>query len=404
MAVQLSLPLVVFAAGLPFLSAYMNEGKDTRRFLFPLASRLVLFNLVAVGIYLLKGRIHLQDEFLFGFQIVTALSLMLMPLSAPLHRLRMAGSLAFNQSVPLLALPALVLISLYALYMNSPFLMLNLFALWTLVLHFLVLKLDRKGKKKILRELIPAATVGAGFLLLISLGLSVDTERITFLLSPLFEGKHSLILLVPVMFLLGFMTSLGPSTLPFLPVVFGVLVTRRKGRGEILLSVAGFCMAFVLTHSTTGALVSAGAVILNDLFKVELFNLILGLLLLLIAMNLLSLLPLRFNLARVNPFKNPGMNSTLLGVAYTFSLCPSCTSLLLGAVLISTSADSMSLSAFYMGIYAVGRAVPIFLSGAVVGTMSEFLKRNQPLINRTVGILFLLMSLYFFGNFLTVLI
>jgi len=53
-----------------------------------------------------------------------------------------------------------------------------------------------------------------------------------------------------------------------------------------------------------------------------------------------------------------------------------------------------------MGIYATGRAVPVFLSGIVVEKVSTFFKHNHLLINRLVGALFLLMSLFFFKNFL----
>ena len=55
-----------------------------------------------------------------------------------------------------------------------------------------------------------------------------------------------------------------------------------------------------------------------------------------------------------------------------------------------------------MGIYAVGRSVPVFLSGAVVGSMSQFLRENYSRINVLVGLIFLALSAYFFKSFLEV--
>ena len=391
MAFQLSLPLVLFAGILPFLNPCADDA--SKRILPSLLMRLFLFNLIALGIHLTKDTVPVQEEVLAVFQVLTALFFLILFPTLKESARSSPTLLPFPAAVPLL------LIILYAFYLDSPFLILNLYALGVFLLHLSAPLLG--GKLPVLR-MLPAASVLTGFLLLAALGPWIGSGKISLYLSSFFEGTHSPLILIPLMFSLGFLTSLGPSTLPFLPLVFGVLVTRRKTRGEIFKSVLGFALAFVITHSTVGVLASAGAIVLTDVFRVGIFSLLLSLLLLLIALNLLNVLPFRLNLTRISPFRNPGMNSLLLGIAYTFSLCPSCTSLLLGAVVLSASTDSLPLSALYMGIYATGRAVPVFLSGIVVEKLSGFLKRNHLLINRLVGVLFLFLSLFFFKNFLEV--
>jgi len=156
----------------------------------------------------------------------------------------------------------------------------------------------------------------------------------------------------------------------------------------------------MLTHILTGAIASLGTVTLSEIFRTDIFNLLLSALLLLIGLNLTSILSIPVEIAKINPFSDPGTSSFLLGVAYTFSLCPSCTSLLLGAIILSASTGSISKAMLLMGVYAVGRTVPVFLSGFVVNNLSELLRRNYVYINRTVGLIFLLLSSYFLKNFI----
>ncbi len=76
-------------------------------------------------------------------------------------------------------------------------------------------------------KFIPAIPAVTGFLLILSLGLFLDLGDINLYVSSLTQERHSFLFLAGVLFILGLFTSLGPSTLPFLPVVFGMLVTRH---------------------------------------------------------------------------------------------------------------------------------------------------------------------------------
>jgi cytochrome c-type biogenesis protein len=222
------------------------------------------------------------------------------------------------------------------------------------------------------------------------------------MISSLLGERPSAFFILPLMFLLGFLTSLGPATLPFLPVVFGLLVARTESVPQIAVKVAGFVLSFVLTHSAMGFFAGVGALILSEVFRTELFNLLMALLLFLIALSLLDLLPFSLELSRLSSVKGGGLHSFVLGFVYTFSICPSCTSLLLGALVLSASTGSPLLGSLLMSLYAVGRSVPVFLSGVAVRGLFDLLRRNPRLVNTTVGLIFLLLSGYFFKNFLEV--
>ncbi len=394
------------------LRAYVVKGGVSELFILFL-SRLLLFNLIAFFVSFLP--FHASLEVLLTVQVIVAIVFILgFPL---MKRLRIAPfdlslqfffpnrsfppGLALGFSLPYCSLPFIALLIVYSLYSKTPFLLFNIYAL-SVTLPAILIPFLKERALRFITHLIPSVPAFTGLMLLLSLGFFIDFGDINLRISSLLQEKHTLLFLFPVMFLLGFLTSLGPTTLPFLPVVFGILITRREGRREVFISVLGFFLAFLATHAFAGVIASVGAVVLSEVFRTDLFNFLLSLLLLLIALSLLNLLPISLEIGRLNPFRGAGTGSFTLGIAYTFSLCPSCTSLLLGAIVLSSATENLLLSALLMGVYAVGRAVPIFLSGLVVSSIQDFLRENYAYINRAVGVLFLLLSGYFFKNFLEV--
>ena len=398
------------------LRAYTKSG-SIKQILLLFLSRLALFNLIALLFYLLSTRLTISDSvlltvhvvvagiFLLGFPLMKRIGIAPFDLSLQFFfpGRRFPPGIGLGLSLPYCALPFVALLGAYSIHFKEPFLLFNLYAL-SVTIPTLLLPFISDRALKTLTSFIPAVPALTGFLILISTGFFLDSGSLTLYISSLLQEEHPLLFLIPVMFAVGFFTSLGPSTLPFLPVVFGLVVTRHRGISEVILSVGGFFLAFLLTHALTGAVVSLGAVVLSDLFKTELFNLILSALLLLIALNLLNILPFSLEISRLGNLFSGGTSSFLIGGAYTFSLCPSCTSLLLGAVVLSASTGSVTQAVMLMAVYATGRAVPVFLSGIVATSLSDLLKKNYILVNRFVGVVFLLLSGYFFKNFLEVLL
>ncbi len=396
------------------LRAYVRKGGYSQLLLL-LISRFALLNLIALLAYLLSRSTSLERDslmlaqtlvalvFILGFPLMRKLGIAPFDLSLQFFfpKKSFQPGLALGLSLPYCSLPFIALLVLYSIHFKEPFLIFNLYALFvSLPLLGVVLVGDRT--LKLVSSLIPAVPVITGFSLILALGLFLEVSELNLYISSLLRERHSVFFLIPLMFFLGFFTSLGPSTLPFLPVVFGFIVSKHESIRDIALSVGGFSLAFLLTHVSVGVVATLGTVVLSEIFKTGLFNLLLALFLLLVALNLLNLFSFSVEIAKISPFSHAGGSSFLLGVVYTFSLCPSCTSLLLGALVLSASTGNLPFSALLMGIYALGRAVPVFLSGLVVSSLREFLQRNYRHVNRAVGFLFLALSLYFFKNFLEV--
>ncbi|HIQ30883.1 MAG TPA: hypothetical protein EYH49_01785 [Aquifex aeolicus] len=375
-----------------------------------LLSRLVLLNLIALFLYTLNHYFTVSRDlviwvqtgvaliFIIGFPLMRRVGIAPIDLSPQFlfPRLSLPPGVSLGLSIPYCSVPFIVLLSFYSLSFSNPFYLFN--GYWAFVsLPSVVAVLLPERALRVITNLIPAVPPFTGLVLLIALWFMVDTSSSIFAVHDYLRDGANLLTLIPFVFFLGFLTSLGPSTLPFLPVVFGMLVS-----GKVLPNTVGFMLSFLLTHALVGFIASVGGILLMEVFRVDFFNLILSLLLLLIALSILGFLPIKMEVARLNPFGNTPTGSFALGVAYTFSLCPSCTSLLLGAIVLSVSSGSIPEASFLMSLYALGRSIPIFISGLIVGSISSFIKEHRAHINRGVAIIFLLMSAYFFKNFMEV--
>ena len=396
--------------------AYVKAGNIKQIPIF-LLSRFILFNLFAFIFFMLSKHINISANMLIITQLVIALILILgfslmkrigfAPFDISPQFLfpnkRFSPGISLGLSIPYCAIPFIILLGIYSLYFKNPFTIFNLYFIFvslpTLIVPFISDKI-----LKTLTNMIPIIPAITGFLLIISLSFFVNFEDLHLYTVSLTQEKQPVLFLIPLMFILGFFTSLGPSTLPFLPVVFGILISKRKNKKDIFLSVSGFALAFLITHAFVGLVISLGLLTLSDIFKTSIFNLLLSFILLIMALNLLNIVHFSFEISKLNPFSRATTSSFLLGFVYTFSLCPSCTSLFLGSIFLSVSTENALLSSILLSIYAVGRAVPIFLSGVIVSGLSEFLKKSYTHVNKFIGIIFLIFSAYFFKRFLEVVV
>ena len=87
-----------------------------------------------------------------------------------------------------------------------------------------------------------------------------------------------------------------------------------------------FVLAFIISHILIAVVAFYGFMVINELFNVQLFSIILGLLLLFLGFNFIGFLNISVKLPKIKFIQNKSfINSFLLGVVCTFSICPSCT-------------------------------------------------------------------------------
>jgi len=376
--------------------------------------RILLFSLLGTVFFILGKYINLSlndlifihfavaGMFFFGNPLMKKFKFAPFDLSvqAFLPDLKLPAGIALGLNFPYCAFPFFVMVISYGLYLGGvyPLVFSFVFAFVSGIPTFFSFFLSKKGFQKI-NELIPSIPYISGFIVLIT-GFYLMNRSFfeAFSLFDFVNSKHSIFITVFVVFILGVLTTAGPATLPFVPVVAGILASNAFSRTQVFINVSGFTVAFVLSHILIGVVSFYGFMVVNQLFNVKVFNIILGVILFFVGFNLVGLMGFSLKLPRLKITQTGGfIGSFVLGTVYTFSICPSCTALLLGAVALSVATGNILLTVLSMVVYALGRSVLIFILGFLfnIQAVRQFIQKNYPIAKRFTGIIFIILSLYF---------
>jgi len=176
------------------------------------------------------------------------------------------------------------------------------------------------------------------------------------------------------------------------------LVSQAQSKKEVVLNIFAFTLSFITAHIIVATVAFYGFVVVNKLFNVQLFNILLAGILVILGLNFIGVFNLAIRLPQPKVIKAKGfIGSFLLGLVYTFSICPSCTGFLLGAVALSIATENLILAIIVMVIYALGRSTVLFLLGFIfnIRSVQDFIKNNYIFVKKLVGIIFIILSVYF---------
>ena len=396
-----------------FLIANAKQKGYIHIFLF-LFFRVLLFSVLGGIFYLISKFVQLKLTHLVFIHMVVAFFLFFgnffirrfkvapidFSLQALFPNLNVPAGTAIGLNFPYCAIPYFILLQSYGLYLDShyPFSFSVLFAVLSGVPSLLTFFLSKDMFKKI-NEFIPLVPYISGFVVLI-FGLYLFNEVFLehFSLLDFVKSEHSFWVSVFIAFILGLLTSVGPSTLPFLPVVAGILVSQAKSKREVALNIFAFTLSFIIAHIIVAVVAFYGFVVVNKLFNVQLFNILLAGILVILGLNFIGIFNFAIRLPQPKVIKAKGfIGSFLLGLVYTFSICPSCTGFLLGAIALSIATENLILAVIVMVVYALGRSVVLFLLGFLfnIKSIQDFIRNNYILAKRIVGVIFIILSVYF---------
>ena len=376
--------------------------------------RTLLFSVLGFLIYLLSTFIRINIGFLIGIHLIVGIIFLFgsplmkrykiapfdLSIQALFPNLKLPAGIALGLNFPYCAFPYFILVSSYGLYLDSfyPFLLVFIFAAISGIPSLVSFFLSKESFKAV-NQLIPVIPYVSGVIVIIT-GLYLFSQEIfgMFSLFDFVHREHSLTVIVLFTFLLGVLTSTGPSTLPFLPVIAGILVSSANSKIEVIKNVFGFTLAFIISHIIVAVVAFYGFIVINKLFNVQLFSVVLGILLIILGLNFLGIFNFSIKLPNFALIKGKGFfSSFILGTVYTFSICPSCTGFLLGAVALAVSTKSLILTILVMLVYAVGRSVVVFLFGFLfnVNAVQQFISNYYTLSKRFVGAIFIVLAVYF---------
>jgi len=200
-----------------------------------------------------------------------------------------------------------------------------------------------------------------------------------------------------VIFLAGILTSVTPCVLAMLPVMVGYIGGGQhpsRGRGFLLSA------CFVLGLATTFALMGLLAVSLGQIFGQvgAAWYYAVAAVCILMGLNLLEILPLRFPaLKRLPPRLNGFGGAFLLGMVFGVVASP-CTTPVLVAVLAMVSASGeIYYGAALLFVYGLGHGMPLLAAGTFAAGLKQLarLRAWTRWINYFSGGLLILAGLYF---------
>ena len=207
-----------------------------------------------------------------------------------------------------------------------------------------------------------------------------------------------------LLFLEGIITFISPCLLPLLPVYVSYFAggNNIRSRPTTLINAIGFVIGFTIVFVIFGAFAGTIGWILLDFNRwVNIFT---GLVVIILGLNYLGVLNLRFvNAPRLFFGTHTGLPSIVFGMVFSIAWTP-CVSTFLGAALLRAAGQGSAPEGMLMlFIYSMGLGLPFIISAVLIDKLKgafDFIKNNYRAINILSGTLLVFVGiLMIFGIF-----
>jgi len=205
-----------------------------------------------------------------------------------------------------------------------------------------------------------------------------------------------------LLFLEGIITFISPCLLPLLPLYVsyfsGGSNDDNPGK-KPLINALGFVLGFAIVFVALGAFAGTiGGFLLAYSFWV---NIITGLIVVMLGLNYLGVINLRFfltptqsRLGEVKPSTFP--SAFIFGIAFSIAWAP-CVSTFLGAALLRAAGQGSAQEGMLMlFVYSMGLGLPFVMGAVLINKLKgafDFIKRNYRIINILSGSLLVLIGI-----------
>lgn len=224
-----------------------------------------------------------------------------------------------------------------------------------------------------------------------------------------------------IVFLEGIITFISPCILPMIPIYItyfmgGIddtdeLSTSKNALINSLGFVLGFTIIFVLLGAAAG---SFGSFVFGH---TVLFNIISGLLMIILGLNYIDIINIKFlkmnhKLSyKVDSFKFG--KSVIFGMIFSIGWSPCVGAFLGSALMLAANTKTMLHGSLMLFVYSLGLGIPFVLSSLLIDNLKNtfsFIKKNYKIINNFSGIFLIIVGIFmmtgtfgkliaFFANF-----
>lgn len=211
--------------------------------------------------------------------------------------------------------------------------------------------------------------------------------------------SHTSIMGFGLVFLIGLAMAFNPRSLTVVPVLVGYIAGDRetaapeRAFSKTIAFVLGMTVADValgVTFALIGSKVSA-------IFGPR-WEFVIGAVLILLGLRWLNILKFR-TIGFDIKMKKTGslLGAFLLGVPFSMSFCPFCVPIVLGILTVAAATGHVWYSALLMLFFSIGRGLPLVVAGYSIGVFKKMqrFRRYVPVVEKTGGIVLVLMGLYY---------
>ena len=210
-------------------------------------------------------------------------------------------------------------------------------------------------------------------------------------------------------FVAGLLSFLSPCVLPLIPAyvsfIAGLSIEELQSgekRPGLVLQISLKALFFVLGFGLVFVLLGASASALGKflLGRLQLFNRLAGVVIIIFGLHLSHLLPLKFlyyeKKLQVNKEPAGFVGSFLVGMAFAFGWTPCIGPILAGILAYASTRETMYQGILLLAVYSLGLGLPFILTALSINSFLlafEKIKRYFGLIEKAGGILLILVGL-----------
>lgn len=208
-------------------------------------------------------------------------------------------------------------------------------------------------------------------------------------------------LVLPLVFLLGIITSLSPCILSLMPVLLGYIGGYGDNRRKSFLMAVFFVIGLGITFAALGLLASYLGTIFGQVGSF--WYIFAALIAIVMGLHLLDVVHLRFPGLKRLPFKaNSPLGAVLVGLTFGLVASP-CSTPVLAAILSFVAVRQQVLyGGLLLFVYGAGQGTPLILLGSFAGLLRElpYLQARSKYFSYFSGVVLILLGLYLLYSFL----
>lgn len=193
-----------------------------------------------------------------------------------------------------------------------------------------------------------------------------------------------------VTFIEGLASFISPCVLPVIPVYLSYFGTESKSTKKSLINSIGFILGFTIIFILLGVFASTFGKFVHRYSSY--INIILGLFLIIIGLNYMGVIFVKF----LNKTKNIKQNtkdltfitSVLFGMLFSVSWTPCVGAFLSSALILASTTGSIFKGAILLLIYSLGLGLPFLITTLFmekIKTTFDFLKKHYNIVNKLAG-------------------